>query len=235
MRRTTPRAAAPATGVSAGLLVASGIVPGTFARSLSVRSAADQGIVTGLSTGLHYLLTVGTQDALQAAAAEFAGAKNRGGGRRNLTLFADLAVIPVGLAVQRALPPRPGEPMARGLLRQTGWRLVLTGAGATLLLAAQAGTRALDARLGAGGRIASLPVGVPVGLGVAYVLDRRRAVAPEDAAAAPVSGPSDLRSLGVAGGVVGALAGLAYGEHLVASLAGRGLASVLPGVPSCGS
>ena len=78
MRRTSARAAAPATGVSAGLLVASGIVPGTFARSLSVRSAADQGIVTGLSTGLHYLLTVGTQDALQAAVAEFAGAKDRG-------------------------------------------------------------------------------------------------------------------------------------------------------------
>ena len=46
MRRTTPRAAAPDTGVSAGLLVASGIVPGTFARSLSARSAVDQGIVT---------------------------------------------------------------------------------------------------------------------------------------------------------------------------------------------
>ena len=107
MRRTTPRAAAPATGVSAGLLVAPGIVPGTFARSLSVRSAADQGIVTGLSTGLHYLLTVGTQDALQAAAAELAGAKNRGVRQRNLTLLADLAVIPIGLALQRALPPRP--------------------------------------------------------------------------------------------------------------------------------
>ena len=155
MRRTSPQAAAPDTGVSAGLLVASGIVPGTFARSLSVRSAADQGIITGLSTGLHYLLTVGTQDALQAAVAEFAGAKDRRGRQRNLTLLADLAVIPAGLALQRALPPRPGEPMARGLLRQTGWRLVLTGAAATLSLAAQAGTRTLDTRLGAGGRMSS--------------------------------------------------------------------------------
>ena len=80
MRRTSPQAAGPDTGVSVGLLVASGIVPGTFARSLSVRSAADQGIVTGLSTGLHYLLTVGTQDALQAVAAELAGATIEGAG-----------------------------------------------------------------------------------------------------------------------------------------------------------
>ena len=72
---------------------------------------------------------------------------------------------------------------------------------------------------------------VPVGLAVAYVLDRRRAAAPEDAADEPDGGPSNLRSLGVAGGVVGGLAGLAYGEHVLATLAGRGLASVLPGGP----
>ena len=46
--------------------------PGRSPASLSARSPLDQGIVTGLSTGLHYLLTVGTQDALQAAAAELA-------------------------------------------------------------------------------------------------------------------------------------------------------------------
>ncbi|HEY6746944.1 MAG TPA: alpha/beta-hydrolase family protein [Mycobacteriales bacterium] len=234
MSRTPRQAAAPDTGVSAGLLVASAIVPGTFARSLSTRSALDQGIVTGLATGLHYLLTVGTQDALQAAAAELAGAKDRGARQRRLTLLADLAAIPLGLALQRALPPRPGEPMARGALRQTGWRFVLTGAGGTLLLAAQAGSRALDARLGAGGRIASFPVAVPVGLGVAYVLDRRRAAAGPSADAAalrPEPAPSNLRSLAVAGGVVGGLAGLGYGEHALAGLLGRRLASVLPGGP----
>jgi hypothetical protein len=153
--------------------------------------------------------------------------------QRNLTLLADLAVIPIGLALQRALPPRPGEPMARGLLRQTGWRFVLTGVGGTLLLAAQAGTRALDARLGAGGRIASFPVAVPVGLGVAYLVDRRRtaAVAPEEGAREPESGPSDVRSLAIAGGVVGGLACLAYGENALAGLLGRRLAAVLPGGP----
>lgn len=233
MSKRTPQQAAPDTGVSAGLLVASGIVPGTFARSLSARSAVDQGIVTGLATGLHYLMTVGTQDALQAAAAELAGAKDRGVRQRKLTLLADLAVIPLGLALQRALPPRPGEPMARGVLRQTGWRFVLTGVSGTLLLAAQAGTRALDARLGAGGRIASLPVAVPVGLGVAYVVDRRRAAAagPAEASVEPEPGPSNVRSIAVAGGVVGGLAGLAYGEHALAGLLGRRLASVLPGGP----
>ena len=68
---TTPR---NETGVGVGLLVATAVVPGTFARSLSDRSPVDQGIITGLSAGLHYLLTVGTQDARAG--------RSRGGGRR---------------------------------------------------------------------------------------------------------------------------------------------------------
>src|SRR5258707_5619900 len=72
--RPLPPPSSPATGVQAGLLVASAVVPGTFAPSLSDRGAADQGVVTGLSTGIHYLLTVATQDILQAVAAELAAA-----------------------------------------------------------------------------------------------------------------------------------------------------------------
>ena len=238
VKRTPPLPASPDTGVSVGLLIASATVPGTFARSLSARSSVDQGMVTGLATGLHYLLTVGTQDTLQAVTAELVGAtsahrrEDRVGRQRALTFLGDVAVIPLGWAVQRALPPHPGEPMLRGVLRQLGWRLVLTGGGGTLLLATQAGTRALDARLGAGGRIASFPLAIPVASTVAYVLDRRRAAAFEPEAAVEQDGsPSSLRSLAVAGGIVGGLAGLGYVEHVLATLAGRGLASVLPGGP----
>jgi hypothetical protein len=238
---SSPLAPPPAdVALSAGLLVTAGIVPGTFARSLSARSAVDQGIVTGLAGGLHYLLTVGTQDAVQAAAAALAGSAPAGLGadaatrRRRLTLLADLAAVPLGLGVQRLLPPRPGEPMARGLLRQSGWRLVLTGVSGTLAAATQAGARALDERLGAGGRLAAFPFAVPVGLAVAYTVDRRRAAGLDRAGAA--AGAEDTepappwpRSLAIAGGVVGGLAAVGYGEHLAAGLAGRRLASALPG------
>ena len=117
VKRTPPLPASPDTGVSVGLLIASATVPGTFARSLSTRSAVDQGMVTGLATGLHYLLTVGTQDTLQAVTAELVGATSahrrvdRVGRQRALTFLGDVAVIPLGWAVQRAVPPHPGEPM----------------------------------------------------------------------------------------------------------------------------
>ena len=54
-----------------GLLVAASIVPETFASSLTPRSWIDQGIVTGLATSLDYLLTVVTQDGVEALAGLF--------------------------------------------------------------------------------------------------------------------------------------------------------------------
>jgi hypothetical protein len=236
--RRRPETPGPPTGVGVGLVVASAMVPGTFARSLSARSAIDQGMVTGLSTGLHYLLTVGTQDTLQAAAAELAaGRSGRNGGaevrrQRTLTLAADLAAIPLGLAVRAALPERPGEAMMRGLLRQVGWRAAVTGIGATLLIGTETVLESVDRRLGAGGRIARLPVAVPVGLGVAFVLEHRRQAEQQPTAESATAGPSAaLRPLGVAGAVVGGLALAAYSEHALATTAGRRIAAVLPGGP----
>jgi Alpha/beta-hydrolase family/Alpha/beta-hydrolase family N-terminus len=226
----------PDTGVQVGLLVAAAKVPETFAPGLSARSVVDQGAVTALSAGLHYLLTLGTQDTMEAVAAEIA--KTASAGRwadpvtrqRAITLVSDLAAIPLGLAVQRALPPRPGEAMARGALRQVGWRFATTGAGGALLIVAKAAARGVDARLGAGGRIASFPVAVPVGLAVAYLVDRRRVEgAHPDTRAESMAAPSAPRSLGVAAGVVGGLTTAAYGEHLLAGLLGRRLGRVLPG------
>jgi Alpha/beta-hydrolase family/Alpha/beta-hydrolase family N-terminus len=266
------------------MLVASALAPGTFASSLSARSARDQGLVTGLATGLHYLLTVGTQDTLQAVAAEVV--RKRSPRRlqdpvvrqRALTLAADLAVIPLGLALRRVLPPRPGEAMIRGALRQAGWRFAVTGVGGALLITTKAGASRLDERLGAQGRVAAFPVAVPVGLAVAYVLERRREDRTQQYKTAPgmiepgmiepgmieqdmtepgmtepgmteqdmteqditggvsphdlkVPTPGWLRSLGIAGGVVGALAGAAYAEHAASSAVGKVLASALPGGP----
>ena len=154
-----PAPASPDTGVNVGLLFASAMVPGTFARSLSARTPVDQGIATGLSVGLHYLLAVATQDTIQALAAELV--RHRMSPRiadpvmraRAWTLAADLAAVPVGLALQGAVSRAPTEAMARGALRQAGWRLGATGVAGSLLIGQSGGAAG-------GGR----PVGWP-GLG----------------------------------------------------------------------
>src|SRR5688572_27858227 len=89
-----------------GLVLASAMAPGTFTPSLSARTALDQGMVTGLSTGLHFLLAAGAQDALVATARFLVGGTASPAARRTATIAVDAAAVPLGLAVLRALPPR---------------------------------------------------------------------------------------------------------------------------------
>jgi uncharacterized membrane protein len=212
-----------------GLVVAAATAPGTFAPSLSPRTALDQGLVTGLATGLHFLLSTGAQDAIEATARFLAGKAPSPAARRTGAIAVDAAAVPLGLAVLRALPPRAEDPL-RGAVRQAAWRLGATGLGGALLGGAQLGTQALDERFRLGGRLAAVPLAVPVGLGTAYVVDRLRAG--KDAQTAGGAEPAPpLSSIGVAAGIVGGLTGVAYGEHFLTDLLARRLAAVLPGPP----
>jgi uncharacterized membrane protein len=225
-------------GLEVGLVVAAAKIPETFAPGLARRSALDQGLVTGIATGVHYLLAVGAQDALQAAAAGVGRIPAIGARadvpavQRVLTLSADLAAIPAGLTLQRLLPTHPGEAMARGWVRQAGWRVATTGVAALSLEASRAALRAVDSRVGAGGKVATLPIAVPLGLFIAFVVDRRRPLAvSEDETVTPTSPPL-TRSMLVAAGVEGGLTAAAYAEHLLAGAAGAWLATRLPGGPN---
>jgi uncharacterized membrane protein len=200
-----------------GLLVTAAVAPSTFTRSLGPRSAMDQGIVSGLVMGLTYATTVATQDALTALASVGA---SRGPDqiRRRLALV-DLAAIPVGLAVGRALTVRDDEPALRSLMRQAAWRSGATGLGSLLFLGTDWAARRLDARVGTGGRLQRLPLALPGGLVLAGFLEwqRRRDLPPEAA-----SDPEEVRaslpaSLGIGLGVSAGLATLAFGEERLAS------------------
>src|SRR4051794_25008022 len=212
-----------------GLVVAAALAPGTFAPSLSARSAVDQGLVTALSTGLHHLLAAGAQDVLVTTARFLTDGARSPAAQRTAVIAADAAAVPLGLSVLRALPPRAGDPL-RGVVRQAAWRLGATGLSGALLGGARIGAEALDDRLGLGGRLAALPAAVPVGLCLAYVLDRVRAAEQAGAPEGP-DAPAALSSLAVATAVVGALTGAAYGEHAVVDLLAHRLAGLLPRPP----
>ncbi|MGY1753470.1 alpha/beta-hydrolase family protein [Blastococcus sp. SYSU D01042] len=217
------------TAADVGLVLASAMAPGTFAPSLSARSAVDQGLVTGLSTGLHHLLAAEAHDTLGAAARFLVGEGASPAALRIARVAVDGAAVPLGLAVLRALPPRAGAPV-RGIVRQTAWRFGATGLAGALLTGAQTGAQRLDDRLRMGGRLAAIPLAVPVGLAVAYVSDRLRAGEhaehADDGAA-----PPPLGSIAVAAGIVGCLTGAAYVEHALTGTVARRLAALLPGPP----
>ena len=220
-------------GEQTALLLTAATVPGTFEPSLIPRSTLDQGIVTGLATTLQYVLVVAAQDAVEAAAATLAGrlpGASPEARQREAAALLDLALIPAGMLVQRALPRRPGEAVVRGLARQAGWRTSLTGTGGAVFALVQAGTGWLDRRLGAGGRLTQLPVAIPVGLAITSVLEaRRRRQLPDEAEPEQSSALSPVRSLAAAAGVAAGVSAFAIGEQMLAHAAGSLLADRLPG------
>jgi uncharacterized membrane protein len=214
-------------------LAAAAVVPGTFAPSLTSRSWVDQGVITGIASGVTYLLTVITHDGIEIVASRLplAGA-DPADRQRRAALLTNLAVIPAGLAVQRALSRRPAEATLRGLTRQAGWRTAVTGVAGAALAGAQGAMSALDRRIGAEGRLERFPIAVPTGLALALAVEQQRNRASDDDPAAEPddeAGTSRLRSLGAAGGMVAIGTVLASGERLAAGAAGSALAARLPG------
>ena len=184
-------------GVQVGLVVAAAQVPGTFAPGLTPRSDVDQGLVTALATGLHYLLAArhpGRPPGRRRRAGPHPRRRPVGrpgdaaSGRS--TLAADLAAVPLGLALQRVLPTARARRWRAAGARQTGWRAASTGVAALGLEAARVGLRALDERLGAGGRVARLPVAVPLGLAIAFARRPSAAVSARDDDARSRRGPA---------------------------------------------
>ena len=222
-------------GQQVGLVVAAGVVPTTFTRSLSERSWKDQGLITGLATGTHFLLTVLSQDMIDTAGTAmstvlpFPDSWDLDKRQRAATLLLDVVAVPVGFGGVALIGARDHEPTVRAVARQAGWRFGLTGLGATVLAGAVAVQRGLDTRLGADGRISRLPIGVPVGLATSVVIERiRQRDTPPDHETDPARS-NPLLGLAAGAGVVATLSALTIGESRLARLLGSVGSRVLPG------
>lgn len=221
-----------------GLVVAAGVVPSTFSRSLAARTWADQGIITGLATGAHLVLTAGAHTLIESAGSAVAtmvplpktwSPPERA---RAATLVLDVAAVPIGLGAARLLETDGRDTTSRAMLRQAAWRLALAGLGGSVLGGARAATRSLDDALGARGWIARFPVSIPVGLATAAVIERvRQHDTPPEHETDPARGNPAL-GLAAGAGVVLVLGGLAIGEDWLARATGSLSARVLPGTES---
>ena len=226
-----------------GLLIAAAGAPGTFEPSLAPRSLLDQALVTGIGCTLSQALTAITQDLIEAAGSTFADrmpGATPGARQQAATLIADVAVIPAGLLLQRVLSPQPGgDPLIRGLSRRIVWRTTVTGIGGASFAVVRGGVRRLDATVGADGRLAAVPVAVPAGLLLGFVLEshrRRRALADEPSVdtlgdTSPIALTLRERARAVAASLA-VMTGLsvgAFAERAVADAVGTLLAKTLPG------
>ena len=222
-------------GAQVGIVVASGSVPATFARTLAERSWADQGFITGFSTGAHFLLSAGTQSLIDAAGAAISPAvpwpaawsDEKRAGRTTLVL--DLALLPLGLGAAAFLGRASHETQVRTLVARVGWRVGVTGLGATALAGARAATDSLDRAVSAGGRISRFPVGIVVGLATNAVLERvRQREQPPEQPTDPAR-THTLLGLAAGAGVVLTVGALTATERWLSRALGSVTSRALPG------
>ena len=137
----------------------------------------------GSSTGSHYLLALSAQDVIDVVAPAR---------RRPWPVFPDALVrgaSPLGRGPRlragdgaagtrpRGIPRPPGRRDGQGRPPAAGaWRMGATALCGTVLIGATAGVRRLDRALGADGRLAALPLSIPVGLATSAVIERARRV-----------------------------------------------------------
>jgi uncharacterized membrane protein len=115
----------------AAAFVAAAGLPLTFQRSLMPRSTLDQGLVSGVSTALSFLITALVQDAIEAFAVRVLDPSGREAVDdtlvRRVSLALDASAMMTGFALQSALPQRPHEPLRNAAVRAAGYWTSVSG------------------------------------------------------------------------------------------------------------
>ncbi|CAN7247571.1 alpha/beta-hydrolase family protein [Terrabacter sp. LjRoot27] len=210
------------TGQKVGLVMASFVTPSTLAPSLSKRSWQDQGIITGLSTGAHYLIAISSQDVIDVVANAaatwpvFPDGWSDERRRSAAALGCELVMAPLGLGLAAYLDRRGVATAKDGVLRQGAWRMGATGLSGSVLIGATAGVRRLDRAVGADGRLAALPLSIPVGLATSALIERARRESGSEVGLDTVDDVPTLRGLAAGGAVLAVLYGASWAERWTA-------------------
>jgi len=129
------RTAAFVSSLSAGMTFMPGLLP---------RDGVDQAVATGLVTAAEYGLVVTSQSGAEAIARRIVGNDaTAAGAARRLAVQAGVGLVlaSAGAVLERATPPRRGEPLRRALLRtagRRGLRVGLSGVAVSALASADA-------------------------------------------------------------------------------------------------
>lgn len=233
LRRLTGGDAAGQTAT----LVATAAVGSSFARGLMPRRSIDQAVATGVVGATQYGLVITVQTIAADVARALVGSRAATLARPATQAFMTAGLIGAGAAVERALPPRPGEPVRRAVLRTMGHRATWVGTASLIVGAIDAADERAVSRGHSGRPVRALGAAGArlVGVGIAsWSISRyhRRAdpgvlpppvdplsgtLGESAAAGAPVadSQPPLTRSLAMGAAVSIGLQGIAHADSLL--------------------
>lgn len=123
-------------------------------------------------------------------------------------------MAPLGLGLAAYLDRRGVATAKDGVLRQGAWRMGATGLSGSVLIGATAGVRRLDRAVGADGRLAALPLSIPVGLATSALIERARRESGSEVGLDTVDDVPTLRGLAAGGAVLAVLYGASLGRAM---------------------
>lgn len=214
------------------LMLATAAIPRSFQPSLLQRNTADQGLVTGITVVMVYLLGLVTQDVIESSAnavapddEEHAPANSVNGA----VVFASLAAIGVGLLAERLNPYKPDERLPRSAVRTSGYWLKNTGIAGLMHSMVSATNEVVSTNKESAEKRDLLPYFMAAGLLFTLVGEFKNAQTNEAfSLKESVLATKPVRAVGIGVAVIGVLAGLAYTERFVAKKVDTTLDSVAP-------
>jgi uncharacterized membrane protein len=231
-------------------LVATAAVGASFARGLMPRRSIDQAIATGVVGSTQYGLVLTTHSAASGLARALVGPRAATFARPAAQATLTAGLIGAGAVVERLLPPRPGEPVRRALLRTAGHRAIRVGAASLVVGGIDAADEYAAGRGHDGGLARSLGSNGArlVGLGLAsWSIGRYHRITDPGVLPPPVdpltgtpgnqaaggalvvdSQPPVAKSLALGAAVAAALEGIAFADALLSHLVAAGVRRLGP-------
>jgi uncharacterized membrane protein len=226
----------------AAAFVAAAGMPLTFQRTLMPRSTLDQGIITGASTALSFLVTALVQDTVEAFAARIMAPSNRDAFDdqqvRRVSLALDAGAMMTGFAIQMAFRQQPHEPLRKAAARTGGYWAAVGGISALAVGITQEWFESIERRSGRDLKFRYLPAPLVAGSVTAAVAEflrhRREALDQQEASdvgeqCAPGAQVSGARALAIGVGLSGGLYAFSAANRLFARGLGTMLSFLFPG------
>ncbi len=236
--RIRPLRAVLARSDQAGVFAAAASASGTFQRTLMPRNDIDQGMVTGLTMSLNYMIASLMYDAVESVAGyALLGPGGKTGDPadedqlRRVTLAMGAAGLVAGMAVQMGFEQTEGESARRAAGRTAGFWLSMASMSGFSAGALEEALSAIDRRSSRDLHLRNMPAALVAGTAFSMVreVQRRRRESSFGITEGHTGAISGAKSIAMGAGVTAALTLLSASNRAMTRLVGHGLGRVLPG------
>lgn len=213
------------------ILVASAVIPRTFQQSLLPRSTPDQGLVTGITIAMVYMMGLLVQDGVDLVADIADGESDKLKSSNSGGILVSAAVLGLGYYLQKKIKYNVDEKLPRSATRTSGYWLQSIGVAGLIVSALEVANESFSSDKQKAKERDLLPFIIGAGLIMSLAGEYTRTKDEEDHSIKDsLLESKPLRAVAISTAVFSVLAALAYTERSIAKVVDKGLGKAAPGL-----